>query len=244
MNSSATAHRLLTYYVDEGRIVRVKRGLYVTVPPGRSPEGHMPDRFLLGAKLHGGAVISHHSALEMHGVANTLHASEVNLTLASPGGGRFRWRGILYRTTRSPAPLARLGKEMWGVHPADIHGIMVPLTSIERSIVDAVARPGLGGGWEEIDHSVGSISYLRADLTAEYLRILGSPVLASRVGFLLERHAEGLGMEAIHLDAIAEMRPKSKVYLDGRKRESGRLMKRWNLIVPDSFRSEEWEGIP
>jgi len=155
--------------------------------------------------------------------------SEVLLTLPHPGRGRFRWRGVLFRATRSPIPLAKLGKETWAVQAADIHGILVPLTSIERSIVDAVARPGLGGGWEEIDQCVGSVSYLRADLIGEYLRLLGSSVLAARVGFLLERHAESLGLEAKQLDEIAEMRPKSKVYLDGRKRESGRLMKRWNL---------------
>ncbi len=167
-------------------------------------------------------------------MANTLFPSEVQLTLPRSGGGCFRWRGTLFRATKVPAPLTKSRQEVWVVQVAGLHRIQIPLTNIERSIVDSVATPEFGGGWEEIDQSVGSVSYLRGDVILEYLRILGSPVLAARVGFLLERHAESLGVRANHLNAVAEMRPNSKVYFHSRKRESGRLVKRWNLVVPDS----------
>jgi predicted transcriptional regulator of viral defense system len=242
VKSSSVAHRLLTYHTQEGRIVRVKRGLYASVPPGRSPDGFEPDRFLLGSRSCPGAVISHHSALEMHGVAYSLYPSEVQLTLLYLVRDNFRWRGVLYRTTKVPLPLSETGQEAWGVREMDVRGVGVPVTGIERTLVDTIRRPKLGGGWEEIDRSVASVRYLRMDLVLEYVRMLGSPVLASRIGFLLERHAEDIGVSDSDLDSLAALGPESKVYLSGGRRESGRLHKRWNLIVPENITEDEWEG--
>lgn len=37
------------------------------------------------------------------------------------------------------------------------------------------------------------------------------------------------------------MKPNSVHYLERSKRESGVLMKRWNLVIPDSIIKQSWE---
>jgi hypothetical protein len=61
---------------------------------------------------------------------------------------------------------------------------------------------------------------------------LGSALTAARVGFFLEQHRETLFVEDAHLQALRENAPQQPRYWD-RKRETGRLVKSWNLIIPE-----------
>src|SRR5712692_4862931 len=57
--------------VRAGYIKPVKRGLYQVVPPEYLEKEPPFDKFLLGSKLVNPYFFSHHSALEVHGVANS-----------------------------------------------------------------------------------------------------------------------------------------------------------------------------
>ena len=65
--SVKTRESLLSYYKRTGRILRVRRGLYITVPPGVDPEACPVDPYLLAAKMADDAVLAYHTALEFHG---------------------------------------------------------------------------------------------------------------------------------------------------------------------------------
>ena len=63
---------------------------------------------------------------------------------------------------------------------------------------------------------------------------------AVRVDFVLEQQGDPWMVEDKHLSALAKHAPKQARYLDGR-REPGRLVKPWNLIVPERVLEHRWE---
>lgn len=63
--SPRTVDSLLRKHAESGRIVRVRRGLYVSVPPGTAAE--TVDPYLLATKATSDAAVSHHAALQFHG---------------------------------------------------------------------------------------------------------------------------------------------------------------------------------
>ena len=77
----------------------MRRGLYAVIPPGADPDFFPVDPFLVAAKLSPDAVLSHHTALEFHGKAYSVHAL---LTKA----------------------LLRLGEEHYGVSMAERSGLL------------------------------------------------------------------------------------------------------------------------
>ena len=67
--SPKTREALLAYHQQQGRILRVRRGLYCVVPLGADPATCPVDAYLLAAKMTDDAVLAYHTALEFHGKA-------------------------------------------------------------------------------------------------------------------------------------------------------------------------------
>ena len=59
-------------------------------------------------------------------------------------------------------------------------------------------------------------------------------VFVTILGFVLERQAQRFFVPPQFLERLERSRPASKVYLDKHQR-GGRLVRRWNLIVPDRW---------
>ena len=116
------------------------------------------------------------------------------------------------------------------------------VTTIERALVDVLDAPQKGGGWEEIWRSLEMVEFFDLDAVIDYTSQLGSSLTAARVGFFLEEHRESLMVEDGHLEALRKMAPNAPRYLD-RKREPGRLVSPWNLIVPERVLTRGWVEI-
>lgn len=67
--SPRTVDSLLRRHTAGGRIVRVRRGLYASVPPGSTADGLQGDPYLIATKATDDAIVSHHAALQFHGRA-------------------------------------------------------------------------------------------------------------------------------------------------------------------------------
>jgi len=67
----AAAFERLNHHVGAGHLRRVARGLYAVVLPGVAPARFHPDPFLVAASARPDAIFSHHSALELLGVAHS-----------------------------------------------------------------------------------------------------------------------------------------------------------------------------
>ncbi len=55
--------------VDEGKLQRIRKGLYAVLSPLEDPLKHVPDKFLVGAKLRDNYFLGYHTALEFYGSA-------------------------------------------------------------------------------------------------------------------------------------------------------------------------------
>ena len=78
--SSQTTNNILAQHVAGGRLLRVHRGLYATVPPGVNPKSFEPDPYLIATKAADDAVVAYHAALQFHGKAYSVSSRFTYLT--------------------------------------------------------------------------------------------------------------------------------------------------------------------
>jgi predicted transcriptional regulator of viral defense system len=119
--------------------------------------------------------------------------------------------------------------------------VTVRVTSLERTLVELLDRPDLGGGWEEIWRSLESVEFFDLDRVVEYALALRNATTAAKVGFYLETHRKALMVTDDHLKRLREHKPKEPHYLDRATRQSGRLAGAWNLVVPVEVLDRSWE---
>ena len=236
-----TQEALLAYYKKTGRLISVRRGVYAVVPEGADPASYPVDPFLIAAKLTRDAVLSHHTALEFHGYAYSLH-QHFAYTAARPLP-TFTFRGYTFRGVHVPTTLRRAGQQDFGVFPTERLGVEIRVTNLERTLVDVLARPALAGGWEEVWRSLESVEFFDLDQVVAYVRLLGNATTAAKVGFFLEQHRDALMVAEEHLQALWKLRPHQPRYLERSKRKEGRLVPKWNLIVPLELLEQTWAEV-
>ena len=122
-------------------------------------------------------------------------------------------------------------------------GASLRVTTLERTLVDVLDAPRHGGSWEEIWRSLESVEFFDLDAVIEYAFKLASAVTVAKVGFYLEQHREALMVEDQHLDRLRERAPRRPMYLERGKREPGKLLTRWNLVVPERVLNHRWEEV-
>lgn len=235
-----TADSLLRQHQEKGRIVRVRRGLYATVPPGTDKIGLHVDPYLLATKVSDDATVAYHAALQFHGRTYSMWSrltflSRKNIRPFSFGGTDF----VPVKPCRTVADKPEMGG---GVKLEPHAGGRVRVTTCERAMVDVLNAPNLAGGWEEIWRSLEMVEFFDLDAAIAYTLQLKSALTASRVGFYLEQHRDNLFVEDGHLETLAMHAPKQKRYFD-RSRTSGRLVHRWNLIVPEQIIDRSWQEV-
>jgi predicted transcriptional regulator of viral defense system len=232
---------LLAYHRKAGRVVLVRRGLYAVIPPGADPDSYPVDPFLVAAKLTPDAVLSHHTALEFHGKAYSVHT---HLTYsASRPLGPLTFRAHVLRGAKFRQALLRLGKEHFGVSTVERSGQELRVTTLERTLVDVLDRPDLSGSWEEIWRSLESVEFFDLDKVVAYARLLENATTGAKVGFFLDQHRETLMVEDCHLSVLHDMRPRQPHYLNRAKRKSGRFVSEWNLVVPREVLERTWGEV-
>lgn len=232
---------LLAYHQKAGRVVRIRRGLYAVIPPGADPDSYAVDPFLVAAKLTPDAVLSHHTALEFHGKAYSVHTHFIYS--ASRPLRPLTFRSHVFRGTKFPHALLRAGKVHFAVSNAERSGQSLRVATLERTLVDVLDRPDLSGSWEEIWRSLESVEFFDLDKVVEYALLLGNATTGAKVGFFLEQHGEPLMVEDRHLKALHDMRPRQPHYLDRSRRKSGRLVSEWNLVVPREVLERAWGEV-
>ncbi len=232
---------LLAYYQKTGRIVRVRHGLYAVIPPETDANSYLVDPFLVAAKLTKDAVLSHHTALELHGRAYSVQ--EYFTYSASRPLSPLAFRAHVFRGASFPQALRRAGEESFGVSTTERAGMELRVTSLERTMVDVLDRPDLSGSWEEIWQSLEIVEFFDLDKIVQYAFLLGNVTTGAKVGFFLQQHRDSLMVEDRHLKALHDLRPRQPHYLDRSKRKSGRLVPEWNLMVPREVYDRTWGEI-
>ena len=236
--SRLTTATVLKQHVRAGNLLHLRRGLYATVPPGADPHDYPVDPFLIAANHTEDAVIAYHAALQFHGrVYSPWSRYQVLTALRS---NPWSWRGIEVVPTQVDRETRGLSDLGGGIETLLHAGGRVRVSTFERTLVDLMDQPGKGGDWEEIWRSLEMVECFDLDEVVALALRIGAAITVARVGFFLDQHREELLVEEVHLAALAERIPRGPTYLDAR-RAPGRLVPRWNLVVPESLLHRTWE---
>ncbi|MXZ25893.1 MAG: transcriptional regulator [Caldilineaceae bacterium SB0665_bin_21] len=234
----STRKSLLVHHRKQGRIIRVRRGLYAAVPWGMDPASMAVDPFLVAAKMTEDAVLAYHTALEFHGKAYSVHWRLVYVSARKSQPLAFQSHS--YRGISVPSPLRTKGERMFGVECQTRSGVELRVTSHERTLVDMLDRPDLTGSWEEIWRSLEAVEFFDLDQVVEYTRVLGNATTAAKVGFFLEQHRESLMVQEMHLNELRKLCPKQPHYLERGRGNHCKWVKGWNLMIPAEILGRTW----
>jgi len=235
--SPRTLETILSYHARQGRLLRVRRGLHANVPRPMTAETVPVDPLLVVGKLAADCVIAYHSALEHYGKAHSTHGEHVALSAHSIHP--FKFRGLRFRTVPFPRTAGRGTPIRYGFLPQERQGIVVEVTTLERTLVDVLDRPDLAGGWEEVWRSLELVEFFEIPQAVDYALRLGNRTTNAKLGFFLETHREPLMVDDKHLERLRRLRPKQPHPMD--RRLGGKLIASWNLIVPRSILERSWE---
>lgn len=234
-----TLKNMLAQHIQHGHLIRIKRGLFASIPRGADPENYPINPFLIAASLADDAVIAYHSALSLHGVAYSIDYRLLYLTQQKPKA--FKFRNENYQPTLFPTSLINQDKTHCYVNEMDVQGMNIKVTSKERTLVDVLDRPLLGGGWEEIYRSLDMFDHLKLEDIIHYALMLENATTIAKVGFYLEQRKTELKVNQKQLTKLHKHRPISAHYIDDITRNKFQYIKYWNLMVPISLLNRDWE---
>jgi predicted transcriptional regulator of viral defense system len=209
---------------QQGRVRQLTKGVY------RGALTAVPlNRYRVPAALRNDATVALHSALEWHGVANQVFQTVYYFSARARKDVVFE--NVTYHRAAPPVALARARKERFQTGETS-EGFLV--TNRERSFVDCLLFLDYSGGVEELDKSLSMFPSFDFDAALEYLKLLRQPWLYSRLGFLLDRHADKLFFRDAARDYFLRHLPSGVAYL-GNKRPGNRWVPTWKVMVPETF---------
>ena len=219
----------LKHHLETGKIKLVTRGIYALVPRATTPERFHADTLLIAAALRPDGIFSHHGALELLGAAHsvgnryTLYTNRRRRTL--------NLNNASIRFLEHPGPLQKREDRSLGIRKVERRGRLLQITGPERTIVEGFRRPNLVGGLEELVHSAAGFPVLELGLVEELLSRYNIANLWAAMGWFLERYQRGFYVPEALLNRLEKHHPRSPQYLE-RTSRGGKLVPRWNLILP------------
>lgn len=230
----------LQYHVAKKHLLRIRRGYYVVTKdylPGIQVEN---DHVLIAGHMAEDAVISYHTAMEFH--SHAYFTSSKIYYNSKERIGKLIYGDVEYNQLSHPKALKN-EDIFFETKQHDRLGMDIRVTSIERTLVDALNRPELSGGWEEIWRSFESINFLDIQRIVSYALKLGNATTIAKLGFFLEQHREQFKVKNEFLDYLSKYKPKSRHYMERFYHGQVKNLERWNLIVPLAVINKTWEEL-
>lgn len=233
--SRADAARILARLATNGWISRVRRGLYVEVPPGSwTADVALEQPWIIAHRLFSPCYIGGFSAAEHWHLTDQMFRTIVVMTARRPQDRKpvIKEQRFWLRTVRRQA--------MFGLEREWCGGMKVPLSDPTRTILDMLNDPLLGGGARSTATMLAE--YLRTEmrdlpLLIDYAERLGNGAVFKRLGFFLERIAPD---EQETMAACRARLTNGTAKLDSTL-PVDRLVTKWRLWVPDGW--EDWDLV-
>jgi predicted transcriptional regulator of viral defense system len=228
VGSTAGAASLLQRHLKKGRVVRVRRGLYISIDPlGGQPTAN---KFQIASKIVPSGYVSRHSAFEYHGHYNQITYS---VTVAAPTFFRaFSFDSIEYRAVHSVGSFG-ISKTPEGV----------AVTDIERTVLDGIDTFSRDMGLEELDECLSLVAAVNEKRLLDYLEKYDKQFLYQKAGFFLYPQKSKLFLSDNFFDECIRNIGASKRYL--LKPVAGVKVSydsRWHLVVPEYYARQRQRG--
>jgi predicted transcriptional regulator of viral defense system len=218
------AGRFLAYLAERGWLIRLRRGLYATVPLGAGISGEWrEDPWAIAVKLFSPCYMGGWTACEHWGLTEQIFRDVVVMTAAP-----VRKRVVNVQDTAYQLKHLAVEKH-FGMRNEWVGKQKVPVSDPSRTIVDVLDEPRLGGGIRHIAEMLESYfesKHRNERLLLEYAERLGNRTVFKRLGYLSETLELG---DATLIAACNEAVSAGLSSLDPSVRQKGTVVKRWNL---------------
>jgi len=200
------------------------------------------DAYLVASRLAPDAVLCHHTALELHGVAQSILQ---RLTVCTSRDLRPTvFQGMTFVGTPPPRALRDRGASQPGIMTVNRQGLDLRVTDLERSVVDCLDRLEISGGWEEVLRSLEHVRVLDTERAADYALALGRAATAAKLGLFLDSHREALFVDEAVLDRLRSALPRRPHVVERRRGGRFRSVRAWRLSIPEALFDPAWAELP
>ena len=223
--SLSRSRRLLAYLAERGWLVRIRNGLYTTVPlDAKEPSQWREEPWIIAYKLFAPSFyIGGWSACEHWGLTEQIFRETLVMTTRKLRSNSMEVQGFPFHVKRVGEPRIFGTRSVWRAQTR------VPVSDPTRTLVDVLDDPGIGGGIRHVTDILAN--YLeheqRSDsLLIDYTNRLGNRSVFKRLGYLLEF----LGViSPILVNACRSGMSSGTSSLDPSLPSKGPILRRWNL---------------
>ena len=229
VGNKKSAKDLLRNYKKQQLICQIRRDLYTVTD--LATKQAIATKFEIGSNITPSAYVSHHSALEYHGLA---HQQFFILYISSAQKFTpFDFEGIHYFYCKSISEK--------GVYTPPMNSL-VHVTDEERTVIDCIDRIDRAGGLEELLHAIAAMTYLNENKLITYLEIYDKQFLYQKTGFLLSYFQKELKLSDEFLEACRKKIGKSTRYLLDESAATSVYHSQWKLFAPENILSYPEQG--
>lgn len=203
-------------------IHKIRRNLYVL--DNVFLEKQPIHEFEIGTRLAVPSAISHYSAFHIHELTEQIPLIVYAMTPTGTAYPRmhnttlFTYQGVRYR-------FVQVKKEhFFGTENIWVGEAKIPITDLERTLLDGLVKPQYCGGIREVIHSYTVRKFDIKKILDYALRL--DAAVAKRLGWVLEK----TGHTGAYLKVLEEVPRKGYVKLDPSGKEAGIYNKRWRIV--------------
>ena len=226
-----SASTTLNRWKKAGVVYQIRRDLYcVKNPVGNIPAVH---KFEVACKISNTSFLSHHSALEFHGLGHQIF----NVVMVAD---KAAFRSFSFDECDYQSNITRIG--MNGVITSWINP-NVRVTDLERTFVDCIDRVGRAGLFaEELFHCFEGLYKMDFLKIERYLNIYNKVCLYKKVGYVAERLKDQIDVPADFVEKCREI-SKATVSNFSATEKCKVFVKEWNLYIPLVIVKEDGDGL-
>lgn len=215
-----SARSALKRLMKQNLIAKIRKNLYTCI----SGETGAPiaNRFQIACRITKSAYISHHTAMEYHGMSDQVYydvyvSSETRFQ-------EFEFDGYTYKYVHT--------KTQTGVESVQYSG-GIRVTDVEKTLLDNIKDMDKISGIEEVIAFIQSVRKLNEQKLCQYLKEYQNQFLYQKTAYLLEMYSSASGLSDKFYQTCREHIGKSNRYLT-KDMYDGSYDAKWKMVVPDS----------
>lgn len=218
-----TARQILSRLKNKGFIIQIRRSIFAIVPAQLIGKVPSVDKILIASKLTQPYFLSHHTALEIHGVAQSYH----NIVYISTGKilKSFDFQNISYRFINT--------RYVFGTENILRGTLKIKISDRERTILDCIRNINNTGSIEEFIKSISAFPAIDYKKLSKYLALFNEKSLYHRTGYIFNILKDELNVPSVFMEDIKKKLSKRTYYLLSKR--NGVYIKEWNIIAPKNI---------
>jgi predicted transcriptional regulator of viral defense system len=230
ISSKYTYNKYLRPLIQDGKLLRIKQGLYFVLDPLETIDHFSMDPFLVASNIRRQYYLGFHTALEFYGCAHSPFNTTYICVHKKDKFNEFTFQNRLFKPVYTTENELGIEKQNYISHD-------VLVSSKERTFLDCIDRVEYAGGWEECLKSLESMSGLDFEKLLCIVNSLDCDILRRKVGFLLQMfHDTSLYYQSVDgtlLELLKKRIGHAPCYLE--KGQPSHLNQEWNLYIPKRF---------